>query len=179
MPQGLANIAIRWRLDGPFSHSEAVFEHGDGVDQWMPDGTCAPDENGALWCCSAVAAERLPPWSRRRAGRIGGVRFKRIVLDPAKWTTRPAPVNPVLAAHRAIMLEGALYDWQQILGYLAWPIPHKASRLSCAEAVATLFGLPDAHRFDPCSLDAAVQGMAYAHALIHTWNMRNEPGRAL
>lgn len=56
--QGVANRLIRWRLRGPYSHNELVFEPGDGVAALMPDGTCAADARGALWCASSVAAEQ-------------------------------------------------------------------------------------------------------------------------
>ena len=159
MPQGVGNIVIRARLGGLFSHSEAVFEPGDGVDALMPDGTCEPDKDGALWCFSSVAVERLPQWSRRRAGHIGGCRSKRIVLDPKKWDTLPAPFDPEYSARKAFSMEGMLYDWQQIFGYVAWFIPEKEGRASCAEAVATVFGFDDPYRFDPCNLRAAIVGM--------------------
>lgn len=52
---GLGNVLIRLRLRGPYSHSEIVFEPGDGVDHLMPDGTCALDVTGAL--CGAYRAQ--------------------------------------------------------------------------------------------------------------------------
>lgn len=140
------------RLRGPYSHSEIVFEPGDGVDHLMPDGTCEPDENGALWSVSSVAAERLPEWSSRRAGHIGGVRFKRIKHDPAKWDTVRLRADALAAAHDARFCDGALYDWQGVAGFLSWLIPHKAERWSCAEFCAELLGVQDAWRLDPCSL---------------------------
>lgn len=153
--QGLANVLIRLRLGGIYSHCELVFQPGDGVDHLMPDGTTAPDDNGALWCVSSVAAERLPAHSPRRAGRVGGVRFKRITLDPARWHYIPVQRNALLAAAVARRLEGAPYDWQLIAGYVAWLIPHKASRFTCSELVAACLAHPDPHRFDPCVLHAA------------------------
>lgn len=150
--QGLANRLIRLRLRGIYSHSEVVFQPGDGVDRVMPDGTCAPDENGALWCASSVAAERLPAHSRRRAGHVGGVRFKRIALDPARWDLLPYRSDPVAAAQWFCLHEGALYDWQQIVGFLAWVVPHKASRWTCAKAVAGAGGFAEPWRLDPCAL---------------------------
>lgn len=154
--QGLANRLIRLRLRGIYSHTEVVFEPGDGVDHLMPDGTCAPDADGALWCASSVAAERLPAGSARRAGRMGGVRFKRIALDQCHWDVQPYQQDPVAAAQWFKDHEGGLYDWQLILGFLAWFVPHKANRNTCSEASAEAGGYADAWRFDPCTLHAAV-----------------------
>ena len=154
--QGLGNIAIRLRLRGPYSHSEVVFEAGDGVDHLMPDGTCAPDANGALWCASSVAFERLPPWSRRRAMRSGGVRFKRIVINPDHWDVLPYRRDPVAAAQWFVDNEGSLYDWQLIIGFLVWFIPEKPGRVNCSEACAAAGGYGDAWRLDPCSLHKIV-----------------------
>lgn len=154
--QGIANRLIRLRLRGRYSHCEVVFEPGDGVDDLMPDGACAPDANGALWCASSVAAERLPAHSPRRAGHVGGVRFKRIALDPARWDLIRVPSDPARAAMWFRAHQGDLYDWQLILGFLAWVVPHKDSRSTCSEACAAALGVPmqDAWRFDPCNLPA-------------------------
>lgn len=152
--RGMANRLIRFRLNGEYSHSEVVFLPGEGIDHLMPDGTCLPI-NGSYWCASAVAAERMPVWSTRRADRIGGVRFKRIVLDPAKWDLDDYPGDPVVAAGWFVDNQGAPYDWQLIFGFLAWFIPNKSSRYMCSESVAAAGQYPDAHRFDPCVLYAA------------------------
>ena len=118
----------------------------------MPDGTCAPDANGALWCASSVAFERLPAWSRRRAKRSGGVRFKRIVINPDHWDVLPYRRDPVAAAQWFVNNEGSLYDWQLIVGFLVWFIPEKPGRVNCSEACAAAGGYGDAWRLDPCSL---------------------------
>lgn len=153
---GLGNIIIRLRLRGRFSHSEIVFEPGDGVDHLMPDGTCEPDADGALWCVSSTGLERLPAWSPRRAGRRGGVRFKRIVLKPAKWTLDAVQADPLYAAQWADENQGVPYDWQLILGFVAWLIPNKRSRVMCSEACAEMMSYFDAWRRDPCILRAEV-----------------------
>ena len=153
--QGVANRLIRARLRGIYSHNELVFEPGDGVDALMPDGTCEPDAQGALWCVSSTGLERIPSWSKRRPGKRGGVRFKRIVLGD-KWTLDPVS-NPEQAAQWARDNEGRLYDWQLILGFLAWLIPEKRSRVICSEACAEMLGFDDAWRFYPCVLRAAVR----------------------
>lgn len=152
---GIGNWLIRLRLRGIYSHSEIVFEPGDGVDTLMPDGTCEPDADGALWCVSSTGLERLPTWSPRRAGRLGGVRFKRIVLGD-KWHLRKVEQHPSIAANWAVNNQGALYDWQLIIGFLSWLIPHKKGRVICSEACAEMLGYLEAWRFDPCLLDVAI-----------------------
>lgn len=150
--QGIANRLIRWRLRGPYSHSEIVFEPGDGVDGLMPDGSCAPDADGALWCVASVAAEHLPAWSARRSGRMGGVRFKRIALSPDRWDIVPLHTSPMRAAVRAGLIEGERYDWPAIAGFLSWLIPSSARSWTCHEACGLLMGIDQPERLDPCSL---------------------------
>lgn len=154
---GLSSILIRFRLAGLISHSEILFEPGDGVDELMPDGTTEPVD-GAYWCVSSVGLERLPERSKRRAGHLGGVRFKRLVPDPARWTLDAIPgADPMHAAAHARSIEGDLYDWQQIFGRLAWIIPDKAGRVMCSEFCALILGISDAWRFDPCALQASIR----------------------
>lgn len=158
---GLGNILIRLRLGGRESHSEVVFEPADGpaVAALMPDGSLEPDTNGALWCCSSVGMERMPAHSKRRAGRLGGVRFKRIAIGN-HWELDATNANPLRAAQWAAENEGGLYDWQAVARYLLWVLPQKLSRGMCSEVCARMFGVPaaDAHLFDPRVLRAAVKG---------------------
>lgn len=158
---GLGNILIRLRLGGNESHSEIVFEPGDGpeVAALMPDGSLEPDANGALWCCSSIGLERIPEWSKRRAGHLGGVRFKRIVLG-GNWTLDDTRANPLRAAKWAAENEGELYDWQALARFVFWVLPQKLSRGMCSEVCATMLGVPetDAYLFDPRVLRAAVRG---------------------
>ncbi len=157
--KGLGNRAIRLRLRGEASHCELVFEPGDGVDSLMPDGTCA-QADGALWCASSVASEKMPAWSSRRPGRLGGVRFKRIAFnrnDP-DWVFLPIKtIHAKAAAQWFAENQGALYDWQYIVGFLAWPIPEKEGRVACSEAVAAALGFYSPWRFDPMTLLCALK----------------------
>lgn len=157
--QGIANRIIRLRLRSPYSHNEIVFEPNDGVGHLMPDGRAEADHDGALWCASSVAAEALPDFSPRRAGKAGGVRFKRIALNPEHWDWVRVDLDPVAAAQWFRAHEGELYDWQLILGFVSWLIPQKSQRWTCSESVAAALGLPEdeAWRFDPCNLYRAAQ----------------------
>lgn len=157
--QGLFNRIIRWRFSGLYSHNEVVFEPGDGVDHLMPDGTCDADSDGAIWCVSSVAAERLPLWSRYRAGKLGGVRFKRIALRPDHWDLVPTKANPMQAALYAVAVEGHPYSWRLIAKLASWLISFKVTtQTTCSQFCAAAFGVPDqeAWRFDPCTLPVAV-----------------------
>lgn len=161
--QGLFNRLIRWRFSGIYSHSEVVFEPGDGVDALMPDGSCAADADGALWCASSVAMERLPAWSRYRAGKLGGVRFKRIVLEPAKWDVLAVGRSWAFdAAWYARNCEGHPYSWRLIAKLASWLVSFKVStQTTCSQFCAAALGVPesDAWRFDPCTLPAAVAAL--------------------
>ena len=157
--QGIANRLIRLRLRSIYSHCEVVFEPQDNVGHLMPDGSCAPGPDGELWCASSVAAEALPAHSPRRAGEAGGVRLKRIALNPDHWDTRQVACNPSLAAQWFKAHEGELYDWQLILGFVSWAIPQKSMRWTCSEACAAALAVPedDAWRFDPANLEGAAR----------------------
>ena len=153
---GLGNRLVRLRLRSQISHCEMVFEPGDGADSLMPDGSAAPDVSGALWCAGSSASDVMPGWSPRRAGRHGGVRFKRINLDNDRWQLVDLPwADARYAANWFKVNQGALYDWQGIFGFVAWPIPNKTGRWACHEACAAAMAFPEPHRLDPASLAAA------------------------
>jgi len=148
---GIFNWLIRIRLKGIYSHTEVVFMPEDDVGHLMPDGTCEPVD-GMYWCASSVASDKMPEWSPRRAGRTGGVRFKRVLLDSSKWDVVNFKYNPTIAATWFKDRQGSLYDWQQIFGFISWLMPEKSGRYMCSECCAASAGYKDAHRFDPCIL---------------------------
>jgi hypothetical protein len=156
--QGLFNRLIRWRFDGAYSHTEIVFEPGDGVAHHMPDGTCQPDADGALWCASSVALERLPRWSKYRAGCIGGVRLKRVVLDPAKWDVQTVRADPAYAIAVYQKNEGHPYSWRLVAKFVAWAVALRGTTQKyCSQICADMLGFEEGWRFDPCAL-AVVAG---------------------
>ena len=157
--RGIGNVLVRWRLRSQISHCELVFEPGDGVDDLMPrDGqTMLPTTQpvaGEYWCASSSATDPMPTWSPRRAGKSGGVRFKRIdVRDASKWLLVDVPwADARRAAQWFVDHQGALYDWQGIVGFIAWPVPDKTGRWSCHEACAAALGHPAPSRTDPAAL---------------------------
>lgn len=152
--QGVFNRLIRWRYQGRVSHCEIVFEPGDGVDSDMPDGTCQPAADGALWCASSVAWERLPAWSMYRPGKRGGVRFKRITLDPARWDVIPVAGSAAAAASWAADHQGEPYSWRLVAQAIAWlvTVATGAVQWVCSQACAAMLGYAQPWRFDPCVL---------------------------
>ena len=155
---GLGNIAIRLRLSSIYSHSELIFEPKDRVREFMPDGTMH-DLDHSPWCFSSSAIDIMPEWSPIRAGRKGGCRFKRIKLDLDNWDLLEIPydINEIRTARLATKLQGKMYDWQGIFGYLAWPIPDKADRYTCSEAIAEVLECLEPFRYNPPVLHSAVQ----------------------
>lgn len=51
---------------------------------------------------------------------------------------------------------GQGYDLLGLVGFVARVLGQDKSRWVCSEAVAAMLGVPDAWRFDPCSLWAAL-----------------------
>lgn len=156
--QGLGNIAIQFRLNTIYSHSELVFEPGDDVDDLMPDGTTQPINN-ELWCGSSVFAERLPERSPERGGEIGGVRLKRIDVSTDKWATRK--IHPAYARRAAewfVDNQGVGYDYLLIAKYVLWLLPSNKDHLvMCSESVAKALGFREPERIDPALLHNLVQ----------------------
>lgn len=152
-PNGIANVLIRLRLRGDYSHSELIFEPSDLVDQYLPDKNSSETSEG-LWAFSSVAAEKLPEYSKVRGSEIGGVRFKRIKFDSVNWdiVDIPKEINATEVIRNAKELEGSKYDWFLIGSFLAWFIKGKIRRFTCNEAVAEVLGIKEAWRLDPCSL---------------------------
>lgn len=163
---GIGNRLVRWRLSSPYSHSEVMFEPGDGVEYLMPDGSLEPDADGAYWCASASATDVMPNWGDKRcvrAGAKGGIRFKRIVIKPENWTVCPYQFDAAQVASWFYVHEGDLYDWRHILSYLgmmANVITHQDEyRFTCAEACAAAAGFNKAEVFDPHNLPIVVGRM--------------------
>lgn len=152
---GLGSILVRVRLKSAYSHTEVMFEPGDGVEHLVPDGNLEPTEEG-YWCASSVASDTLPDWSVRRKGKIGGVRFKRIQVDSGKWNIQDCQFDPVRAADWFHRHEGECYDWKHIFSFIGI-IPNlifsqSFTKWTCAEACGAAFGFGSPDIFDPHNL---------------------------
>lgn len=160
--QALGSYAVRLRLLSDLSHTEVMFMPGDGVDDLMPDGTCEPDADGAYWCASSTAAEKLPEFSKRRAGKYGGVRFKRIKLDPTHWMVQD--IKGFSARSTAQWFkdnEGMAYDWRHILSFIGmvfyWIFRQGKDHVSCTEACAKAMGFNESENFNPKNLPPVIE----------------------
>lgn len=154
--QALGSYSVRFGTKSDFSHTEIVFEPGDGVDHLMPDGTTQPDENGAIWCASATALDRMPEWSIYRPNELGGVRFKRFVVNPDHWLIQDATnvhFDPVQVASWFVTNQGHCYDWRHIFSFggviMNWIFSNDKDKNTCTEAVAEAMGFSDSWRFHP------------------------------
>jgi len=122
------NRLTSWWLRGPYSHCELVL------------GT---DANGLAICASSSAMD-------------GGVRVKHMRLDLANWDLVAVAGNQPQAWDWLRIHEGDGYDYLGLVGFVARVLGHDKERWVCSEAVAAMLGVPDAWRFDPCSLWAAI-----------------------
>ncbi len=177
--RALGSIVTRTRLAGwdaihgrhaplsQISHCELMIEPGDGADDLLPPDaagrppTAQPDHHGAHWLAGASASDAMPPWSPRRAGRTGGVRFKRIDVGSGHWWLidldwlTPAQKRAAVAWFAAH--QGAPYDWQGIGRFALFLMPDKSGRWACHEALAAALGMALPHRMDPLALAIALQ----------------------
>lgn len=124
----LFNRITAWWLRGAYSHCELVL------------GT---DANGLAICASSSYMD-------------GGVRVKHMALVPAHWDVIELQGNPDNAWLWLQQHHGQPYDLLGLAGFVARRLGHSKARWLCSEAVAAMLGMPDAWRFDPCSLWAAL-----------------------
>ncbi|GHA27634.1 hypothetical protein GCM10007989_24380 [Devosia pacifica] len=85
--------------------------------------------------------------------RDGGVREKRLALDPKHWTLVTVPGD---ADHAAMFIRGwigARYDWLGIVLSQVIPIDwHWSNRWFCSEICAAALGIPEPQRMSPSGL---------------------------
>lgn len=123
----LFNRLTRLWLRGPYSHCELIL------------GT---DHNGLAICASSSFMD-------------GGVRIKHMPLNPDHWDIVEVGGDANNAWHWLYQHLGDKYDLLGFVGFIFRILGHEKSRWVCSEAVAAMIGVPDAWRFDPCSLHAA------------------------
>ncbi len=162
--QGIGSWAVQKATHSIYSHSEVIFEPGDDVEAWMPDGSLEQGKDGTFWAFGSTASDIMPAWSKRRVGRRGGCRFKRIEFQQNKWDfvdvdTNVVSVVDVIAACKAV--EGLAYDWRHIGSFLG-PIANfifrqSGDKYTCAEVIAMAVGLGVPELFHPYLLHVVAE----------------------
>lgn len=162
--QGVGSFAVRLGTNSLYSHTEIMFEPGDGVDHLMPDNNLQPGDNGALWCASSSAGDRMPAWSTKRAGKLGGVRFKRIVLKPEHWFIQDLPrdiFDPHATAQWFVVNQGLAYDYRHIASFVSAPMnlifSHGVDHYTCTECTAAALGFAQSERFHPGNFPPVIE----------------------
>lgn len=148
---GYLDIFIKYRLSGPYSHNEIVFEESDNVDRFMPDKTTMVF-NGEHWCASSSGIDSIPLYSPRRPGKLGGVRFKRIDINDGNWDIIKLDKDPQKAAQFFFDKQGIPYDYRLVLKYVSWSFTEYGESYICSEAIAQALGYRQSYKLDPCLL---------------------------
>lgn len=94
--------------------------------------------------------------SASASGVDHGVRFKVIQYDPARWVIIPINGDEAQAMSWFVANMGKGYDYLGLFGFLWRPYDGRKDKFFCSEAVAAALGFPDAWRFDPNTLAAAI-----------------------
>lgn len=135
----LFNRLTAWWLRGPYSHCELIL------------GT---DAQGRAICASSSFMDK-------------GVRVKHMALNPAHWDVIEVGGSVAYARDWLQAHNGQGYDLLGLAGFVARVLGHDKDQWVCSEAVAAMLGLPDAWRFDPCSLWAALSRATVGTGGVH------------
>lgn len=103
--------------------------------------------------------ELIMPWGAAASSSAmdGGVRFKQIDFDPAKWDFVDLPIDLASAAEDWFNRHyGQPYDYLGNAHFVLSAIGDDKRKWFCSEACAAALGMPDPERFDPGTLYAAL-----------------------
>lgn len=129
------NKLVSWKMEGPYSHCEAVFEFDP--------------ETGLYLCASSSFMDR-------------GIRFKDIGLNPAKWDIIDVPgidgddvkswfMDHLFYVDANGQWRRTPYDVRGLVSFLI-PVGHTPEGYFCDEALGAAIGLVEPHRFEPNGL---------------------------
>lgn len=120
----LLDQLIRWWTRGPYSHVEIVV--GDPI--------------GEVTILSS-------------SPRDGGVRQRRITIDPDHWDLLMVDAEELSATALVLSQRGRGYDWLGIIFNFVLPLRWQSRRRwFCSEICGAALGLPEPHLFHPNSL---------------------------
>ena len=125
----LFNILVSWWTRGPYSHTELVRETEPG--------------SGVYHCLSSSFMD-------------GGVRMKRMKLDPEHWDLIDVDGDWDSAVDWFQARIRCKYDVLGLVGFVFRRVPDVRDRYFCSEAVAAALGYPESWRLDPNTLHAVV-----------------------
>lgn len=122
---------VSWKMGGPYSHVEAVFE---------------PNADGTFVCASSAFLD-------------GGVRFKNIALPADKWDVIDVPgLDPERLRQWFKDHAGEPYDVRGLLDFvLPFPVGNCKRGWFCDEACAAAMGLHRSAHFDPNDFAAILE----------------------
>lgn len=123
----LFNRVVSWWLRGPYSHCELVIGEQDGLSV----------------CASSSFMDE-------------GVRIKHMTLDQEHWDLIEVGGEPIKAQFWLMQHYDQPYDVIGLAGFIFRRVRQNNGKWFCSEAVASMLGMDDAWRFDPCSLHAAL-----------------------
>jgi hypothetical protein len=123
-PRGIFNVGVRWWTGGPYSHVEAVV---------------AEDKDGYCMCASSSIED-------------GGVRIKRMKLDPEHWDIVEIDAPRYEVQQWFIDHKGEGYDFLGLFGFVGPRGIENKKRWFCSEAIAASLGLTDPWSYDPNTL---------------------------
>lgn len=142
--KGLISVIKRWYYKSRYTHSEIVFEPGDGVEDLMPDKSLDLTIDFEFWCASMVFGEIMPMSSPLRAGQNGGIRLKRIDVNDGNWDL--IPIDPKLNRQVAAWFFSKLGQERDLYN----------KKYTSSSAIAKALGIIDYQRFNPPALKSLV-----------------------
>lgn len=97
----------------------------------------------------------------------GGVRFKTIEFDPARWDFIDLPDHMEQAARDWFVAhENRAYDLLGNLRFVIGFLPQSRDKWFCSSAVAAALGFTDCWRYGPNTLYSAVQRLAQSNLIL-------------
>lgn len=92
----------------------------------------------------------------------GGVRFKRIEFDPARWDFVDIAGDEVKVRRWYVEHEGFDYDVLGNVGFVLGFVPDDKGEFSCAESIATALGYREPWRYSPAILHSVASSQPVA-----------------
>lgn len=129
--QGLFNRLVRWWTNGPYSHCEVVI---------------SLNANGESLCASSSFID-------------GGIRFKKIKLNPSHWDFLEYPANEAVVYEWFFLRNKKKYDVLGLFGFVWRRGDGSKNRWHCSESVAEALGFKEAWRFDPNTLASVLHSV--------------------